>query len=284
MMNAESLKYKIKVKSKEINASPQELMQMYFFERLLYRISISEYKDNFILKGGLLLAAIIGDNRRTTQDMDTMLKGIELSKEELLKVITNILKKDCDDGINFKISKIEDIRLQDIYGGLKVYLEGNKEGIKVNLTIDVTVGDPITPREITFKYKSMFEDEYIKIMAFTKETIVAEKFETLLANTVGNTRAKDFYDLYMLLTEYYNELNEQNLVKAIKRTLKRRNTLHLLDEVNNLFEIIKSSERLKDNWRKYQNRYPFAKNINYDDIMKRLELVVKLLENELVAG
>lgn len=281
-MNAESLKYKIKVRSKETNVSPQELMQMYFFERLLYRISISKYRDNFILKGGLLLSAIIGDDRRTTQDMDTMLKGISLSSDELLRVITNILNVDCDDGIIFKISKIEDIRLQDIYGGLKVYLEGSKEGIKVNLTIDVTVGYPITPREVTFKYKSMFDDEYIKIMAFTKETIIAEKFETLLANTIGNTRAKDFYDLYMLLSEYYNEINEQDLVKAIKRTLKRRESLHLLEEVNSLFEIIKSSERLKNNWIKYQNRYPFAKNINYDDIMERIELVVKLLEKELV--
>lgn len=282
MMNAESLKYKIKIKSKETSVSPQELMQMYFFERLLYRISISKYKDNFILKGGLLLAAIIGDDRRTTQDMDTMLKGIQLTKEELLNIISNIINIDSDDGIIFKISKIEDIRLQDIYGGLKVYLEGKKDGLKVNLTIDVTVGDPITPKEITFKYKSMFDEGYIKIMAFTKETIIAEKFETLLANTVGNTRAKDFYDLYMLLNEYYEELNKPNLVTAIKRTLKRRDTFHLLSEVSNLFEIVKSSEKLKDNWLKYQKRYPFAKNISYDKVMNSINLVVELLEKESV--
>lgn len=282
MMNAESLKYKIKIKSKEMSVSPQELMQMYFFERLLYRISISKYKNNFILKGGLLLAAIIGDDRRTTQDMDTMLKGIQLSEEELLSVIRNIINIDSDDGIIFKISKIEDIRLQDIYGCLKVYLEGKKDGLKVNLTIDVTVGDPITPREITFKYKNIFDVGYIKIMAFTKETIIAEKFETLLANTVGNTRAKDFYDLYMLLNEYYEELNKPNLVTAIKRTLKRRDTFHLLSEVSNLFEIIKSSEKLKGNWLKYQKRYPFAKNISYDKVMNSINQVVELLEKESV--
>lgn len=282
MMNVESLKYKIKIKSKETNVSPQELMQMYFFERLLYRISISKYKNNFILKGGLLLAAIIGDDRRTTQDMDTMLKGIELSKEKLVDIISDIINIDSDDGIIFKISKIEDIRLQDIYGGLKVYLSGNKDDLKVHLTIDVTVGDPITPREIAFKYKSMFDEGYMKIMAFTKETIIGEKFETLLANTVGNTRAKDFYDLYMLLKEHYEELDKQNLVKAIKRTFKRRNTFYLLYEVSNIFEIIKSSEKLKDNWFKYQKRYPFAKNINYDEVMNRIELIVKLLERESV--
>lgn len=180
MMNAESLKYKIKTKSKETNASPQELMQMYFFERLLYRISISKYKDNFILKVGLLLASIIGDDRRTTQDMDTMLKGIELSKEELLSVISNIINIDSGDGIIFKISKIEDIRLQDIYGGLKVYLEGKKDNLKVNLTIDVTVGDPITPREITFKYKSMFDEGYIKKWLLPKKLLLQKNLKHFL--------------------------------------------------------------------------------------------------------
>lgn len=266
------------MKSKETNVSPQELMQMYFFERLLYRISVSKYKDNFILKGGLLLSSIIGDNRRTTQDMDTMIKGIVLSSEELLKVISNIINIKCDDNIIFKISKMDDIRLNDFYGGLRIYLMGIKEEIKVNLTIDVTVGDPITPNEITFKYKSMFDENYIKIMAFTKETIIAEKFETLLANTVANTRAKDFYDLYILLNEYYADINKENLITAIHRTLERRNTLHLLEDVNNLFEIIKSSNGLKNNWEKYQNKYPFAKNINYYDIMNKIELIVKLLK------
>lgn len=279
MMNSDSLKFKIKNKSKQENVSPQDLMQMYFFERLLFRISVSEYKNNFILKGGLLLASIIGEDKRTTQDMDTMIKGIDLTRDNLMEIVTSIINVSCDDNIIFKIIKIEDIRLQDIYGGLKVYLEGVKEEIRVSLTIDVTVGDPIIPREIVFKYKSMFDDNYIKIMAFSKESIIAEKFETLLATTVGDTRAKDFYDMYMLINNHYEEMNKNNLITAIKRTFIRRQTIHLLDEMDSLFEIVKTSERLQKNWEKYKVRYSFARDITYDDIMASIEIVVALLDS-----
>lgn len=278
MMNSDSLKFKIKNKSKKENVSPQDLMQMYFFERLLFRISVSNYKNNFILKGGLLLASIIGEERRTTQDMDTMIKGIELTRDNLMEIVTNIINISCDDDIIFKIIKIEDIRLQDIYGGLKVYLEGFKDEIRVSLTIDVTVGDPIIPREIVFKYKSMFDDGYIKIMAFTKESIIAEKFQTLLATTVGNTRAKDFYDMYMLINNHFEDINKNNLITAIRRTFARRETLYLLDEVDSLFEIIKASERLQKNWEKYQIRYSFSRDITYEHIMNSIGFIVSLLE------
>lgn len=278
MMNSDSLKFKIKNKSKKENVSPQDLMQMYFFERLLFRISVSNYKNNFILKGGLLLASIIGEERITTQDMDTMIKGIELTRDNLMEIVTNIINISCDDDIIFKIIKIEDIRLQDIYGGLKVYLEGFKDEIRVSLTIDVTVGDPIIPREIVFKYKSMFDDGYIKIMAFTKESIIAEKFQTLLATTVGNTRAKDFYDMYMLINNHFEDINKNNLITAIRRTFARRETLYLLDEVDSLFEIIKASERLQKNWEKYQIRYSFSRDITYEHIMNSIGFIVSLLE------
>ena len=274
-MNAESLKYKIKMKSKEQNVSPQDLMQMYFFERLLTRISISEYKHNFILKGGLLLASISGEDKRTTQDMDTMIKGFDLNKEELEKIINSIINIKCDDGITFKITKIEDIRQQDIYGGLKVYLDVSKEELRNQMTIDVTVGDPITPREIEYKYKTMFDEDYIKIMAFTKETIIAEKFETLISTTIGDTRAKDFYDMYMLLKNY--NINENNLAKAIERTFERRETDYLLKDVSSIFDIIKTSDRLQNNWNKYQTKYPFANGISYDEIMNVIQNVVVLL-------
>lgn len=159
-------------------------------------ISISKYKNNFILKGGLLLSAIFGDDRRTTQDMDTMIKGIPLEINELTRIINEIINIKCDDDINFEINKSKEIRLADKYGGLRISLIGYKEHLQVPLSIDITVGDPITPRELEFKYKCMFDDEYINIMAFNKETIIAEKFETFITDNIMNTRTKDFYDLY----------------------------------------------------------------------------------------
>ena len=279
-MNGEKLKNKIKKRAKEIGAQPQELMQMYFFERLLYRISISQYKFNFILKGGLLLSAIIGDERRTTSDMDTMIKGIDIESDELLKIIQEITNIKTDDAISFEIEKTREIRVDDVYGGINIKLIAKKDGLIIPLFIDITTKDPITPREIEFKYKSIFDDEYIKIMAFNKETIIAEKFETLIKDTETNTRAKDFYDLYVLIKEYWNELDKTNLIKAIRNTCKRRESLYILDELEERFDFIKESAILQGEWDKYQISHLYARDINYADIMKNINLIIEELAKE----
>lgn len=279
-MNSEKLKNKIKKRAKEIGAQPQELMQMYFFERLLYRISISRYKFNFILKGGLLLSAIIGDERRTTNDMDTMIKGIDIESDELLRIIQEIINIETDDNISFEIEKTKDIRVDDIYGGVNVKLIAKKDGLIVPLFIDITTKDPITPREIEFKYKSLFDDTYIKIMAFNKETIIAEKFETLIKDTETNTRAKDFYDLYILIKDYWNDLDKTNLIKAIQNTCNRRDSLYILDEIEERFDFIKESNILQNEWNKYKIAHLYAKDIEYADIMKNVNLIIKELEKE----
>lgn len=279
-MNGEKLKNKIKKRAKEIGAQPQELMQMYFFERLLYRISISKYKFNFILKGGLLLSAIIGDERRTTSDMDTMIKGVDIESDELLKIIQEIINIETDDNISFEIEKTKDIRVDDIYGGVNVKLIAKKNGLIVPLFIDITTKDPITPREIEFKYKSLFDDTYIKIMAFNKETIIAEKFETLIRDTETNTRTKDFYDLYIIIKDYWNDLDKTNLIKAIQNTCKRRESLYILDEIEERFEFIKESTILRNEWDKYKIAHLYAKDIEYADIMKNVNLIIKELEKD----
>lgn len=274
-MNSMSLKAKINQKAKELEVMPQDLLQMYFFERLLYRISASRYRDNFILKGGLLLAAIFGEDRRNTQDMDTMIKGLEIEPDSLLKVFKEILSIKTDDGIIYEIKGFKDIRLEDKYGGIRLAIVGCKEDLRVNLKIDITIKDPITPREIEFKYKSMFDDNYIKIMAFTKETIIAEKFETLIEDTENDTRAKDFYDISILMNE---EINEANLRKAIFNTFKRREREYLLDELDERYEFINTSEILKSNWANYQNGHPYALNVSYDDIMGSVFKIINIIK------
>ena len=281
IMDAEDLKIKIKTKAHENHLEPQDIMQMYFFERLLYRIGISKYKYNFILKGGLLLSAIFGDERRTTQDMDTMLKGIPLDAKTLEKIIKEIISIDGKDGITFEIVNIKDIRLIDKYGGLKVKLIGYKEHLRVPLSIDVTVGDPITPKELNFKYKCMFDDSYINIMAFNKETIIAEKFETFITDNIMNTRAKDFYDLYILLTRFYNEINKNDLVQAIKNTFERRESKFDINIIVSNFDLIKNSERLKTNFNKYKLKKIYVRDISYEDVMNAIEIIIKLLQKEL---
>ena len=176
----------------------------------------------------------------------------------------------------------KEIRLIDKYGGLKVSLIGFKEHLQVPLSIDITVGDPITPRELEFKYKCMFDDSYINIMAFNKETIIAEKFETFITDNIMNTRAKDFYDLYILLTRFYDELNKDTLVKAIKNTFKRRETNYDVEKIVKTFNLIKESDKLKQNFKNYKNKKSYVANIDYDDVMNSINLIIELLEQELV--
>lgn len=281
VIDAEDLKIKIKTKAHENHLEPQDIMQMYFFERLLYRIGISEYKYNFILKGGLLLSAIFGDERRTTQDMDTMLKGIPLEVKTLEKIIKEIIGIDGKDGITFEIVSIKDIRLIDKYGGLKVKLIGYKEHLRVPLAIDVTVGDPITPKELNFRYKCMFDDAYVNIMAFNKETIIAEKFETFITDNIMNTRAKDFYDLYILLTRFYNDINKDDLVKAIKNTFERRAAKFDINIMASNFDLIKNSEKLRANFNRFKLKKVYVKDISYEEVVDAIEIIIKLVQREL---
>ena len=281
VIDAEDLKIKIKTKAHENHLEPQDIMQMYFFERLLYRIGISKYKYNFILKGGLLLSAIFGDERRTTQDMDTMLKGIPLEVKTLEKIIKEIIGIDGKDGITFEIVSIKDIRLIDKYGGLKVKLIGYKEHLRVPLAIDVTVGDPITPKELNFRYKCMFDDAYVNIMAFNKETIIAEKFETFITDNIMNTRAKDFYDLYILLTRFYNDINKDDLVKAIKNTFERRAAKFDINIMVSNFDLIKNSEKLRANFNRFKLKKVYVKDISYEEVMDAIEIIIKLVQREL---
>ena len=281
VIDAEDLKIKIKTKAHENHLEPQDIMQMYFFERLLYRIGISEYKYNFILKGGLLLSAIFGDERRTTQDMDTMLKGIPLEVKTLEKIIKEIIGIDGKDGITFEIVSIKDIRLIDKYGGLKVKLIGYKEHLRVPLAIDVTVGDPITPKELNFRYKCMFDDAYVNIMAFNKETIIAEKFETFITDNIMNTRAKEFYDLYILLTRFYNDINKDDLVKAIKNTFERRAAKFDINIMASNFDLIKNSEKLRANFNRFKLKKVYVKDISYEEVMDAIEIIIKLVQREL---
>ena len=276
-MNITSIKTKINNKAKKFNLSPQDLMQMYFFERILYRISISEYKHNFIIKGGLLLSSMFEDESRTTQDMDTMLKGIEVSEETLRKVLVNILKIETEDDITFEILNFRKIREEDLYGGYRVSIRAYVDTLVVNLKIDITTGDPIIPKEIEYSYKCLIDDKIIKIMAFSKYSVIAEKFQTLIETLETDTRAKDFYDIYKLMT--YN-IDNDKLYKAIYNTFKRRDTLNLLDDLDDRFTMIKESLALREYWSNYQRKNYYAKNVSYEDFIGSINNIIDIIISE----
>ena len=282
-MNTDKLKSIIFKKAKGDNVISAQLYQMFFFERILDRISKSRYKYNFILKGGLLLSSIIGEDMRTTKDMDATLKSIQLEKENIMIIMTEILNIDANDNVTFEIVDIKDIREEDEYGGFKINIIGKMERLKVNMFVELTTGDVITPRETEFNYKCIFQDNVIPIFAYSIQTVIAEKFETIISRNISTTRLKDFYDLGILLKE--NSINKDNtiLVKAIKNTFNKRNTSLDITEIKNTIELIKTDKTLKNAWLKYQQKFSWANRISFEEVISKLDELVIMIEEELIA-
>ncbi len=220
--NRDSLKAKASNLSKKTNIPNKYLIQNFMFEALLKRISKSKYKNKFVIKGGLLLSSVFGVNLRSTMDLDTTIKGLPLNKSTITKVITEIINIDLKDNITFEIENIKDIREEELYSGFEVNLKADFDGLKTNLMIDITTGDIITYKEVKFKYNTLFDNETINIMTYNYETIIAEKFETIISRNIDNTRVKDYYDLYMFVNLKWNDINKETLRKAIINTSKNR--------------------------------------------------------------
>lgn len=271
--NAMSLKAKINNIAKKEKVLPQAIMQTYMLERLLERIAISEYKDNFILKGGMLISSIIGIDNRSTMDMDTTIKGFKLDKENLENILQQIIKIDVNDNIRFKIISIENIREDDDYGGLRVHLQASFDEMPIDLKIDVTTGDKITYKEINYKYNLLLEKRSIEIWTYNVETIIAEKYESIIKRSVLNTRIRDFYDLYMLTHLDKKNINSKMLIDAIKETSKHRETFDIINDKNIVEDVINSIQNdnsLKGQWDKYQRSYEYAKGIKYEQLIESI--------------
>lgn len=277
---------KIKLKAKELedkyNLNYYESLQRFMFERILERISASEYQDNFILKGGLLLAAMFGVENRTTKDMDTTITGIDISKDKMVNVLNKILSINLNDGVKFDIVSITDIREEDEYGGNKYHITGRVNSTKVNLEIDISTGDKVTPKELKFKYPLLFEDRSILINSYNIETILAEKIETVLRRGKYNSRMKDYYDIYFFLTKLRNEIDINILKDAIDTTFTKRESFEYLNDYSEIIKSIIDSDRIKTNWNSYSKKNSYANNLEVDQIMLLLNGFIKELNLDLV--
>lgn len=268
MKNAMQLKAYVKNLAKEKNISAQIVLQNYMLERLLERISISEYHDNFILKGGFLLAAMVGLDTRATMDMDATIKGLPVTKGTISEMFGEICKIHIDDDINFEFSGIADIREDDEYSGFRVSLSGNYPPMAVPLKIDITTGDKITPREMIYTFNLMFEERSINVLAYTLETILAEKLETIISRGDQNTRPRDFYDVYILNTLQKKNIDNQILKEAFAATVKKRGTEHIVTNYKEIIETVLKSSVMKDQWARYQKEFDYAKDIRFEDTCK----------------
>ena len=275
--NRDSLKAKASNLSKKTNIPNKYLIQNFMFEALLKRISKSKYKDKFIIKGGLLLSSIFGVNLRSTMDLDTTIKGLPLDKETITKVINEIISIDVEDNVRLEIENIKDIREEELYSGFEVNLKAEFDGLKTNLMIDITTGDVITYKEVEFKYNTLFDNETINIMTYNYETIIAEKFESIISRNIDNTRMKDYYDLYMFVNLKWNDINKNTLRKAIINTSKARDTLDYIDNASKYIELISDDSKLKSLWNSYRNNYEYAKDIEFVDTINAIKEIDKLI-------
>lgn len=275
--NRDSLKAKASNLSKKTNIPNKYLIQNFMFEALLKRISKSKYKNKFVIKGGLLLSSVFGVNLRSTMDLDTTIKGLPLDRDTITKVINEIISIDVEDNVRLEIENMKDIREEELYSGFEVNLKAEFDGLKTNLMIDITTGDIITHKEVEFKYSTLFDNETINIMTYNYETIIAEKFESIISRNIDNTRMKDYYDLYMFVNLKWNDINKDTLRKAIINTSKARETLDYIDNASKYIELISDDERLKALWNSYQNNYEYAKDIEFVDTINAIKVISEIV-------
>lgn len=278
--NTMSFKAIIKNIAKENKVAAQAVLQTYMLERLLERISMSKYKDNFILKGGMLISAMLGIDSRTTMDMDTTIKGFTLNKENIENIFNEICKMDLEDNVTFKINKIELIREDDDYGGYRVTFEANfNNEMPVIMKIDVTTGDKITYREIKYDFRLMLEDRKIQVWSYNVETILAEKFESIIKRGTLGTRIRDYYDVHMLLNTQNKNIDKSTLKNAIISTAKHRETTEDINVWKEVVDILANSQTMQRQWKAYQKDNFYAQEIKYKDLIESLNKIGEIYDN-----
>jgi predicted nucleotidyltransferase component of viral defense system len=257
----------IKSVAKQNNADARTLMRIYMMERFLERLAQSEYRDNFIIKGGILVTAMIGVAHRSTMDIDTSMKNLNLSAEDALRVVNQVKDIDLDDGVSFDVKDVSNIMDEMEYPGIRVTMNANVGRLITPLKIDISTGDVITPRAIEFNYDLLLEDRSISLWSYNLETILAEKLQTVLARGILNTRMRDFYDIRMLLDTYEDKVNKAVLKDAFAATCKKRGTDHLQEQAEEIIKIIEANEQLQVLWRAYEKKYSYAADIDYASVI-----------------
>jgi len=265
--SATQLKDWIKNKSKQTGAPINTILHNYMMERLLERVSLSSYRENLILKGGFLIAAMVGIERRSTMDLDATMKGLPVDREGIETILNEIISINADDNVTFEIRNIKNIHDISEYDDFRVSLRAVFHTIRVEMKIDITIGDVIIPREIEYPYKLMFEDRTIPVMAYDLYAILAEKIETILSRNVTNTRGRDFYDAYVLLSLNRDTLSRAELLQAIRVKAEERGSLAYVENYMKHLQDIEASPEMKKIWAGYVRNYSYANGIALSDIL-----------------
>ncbi len=278
-MNSMQLKDKLKNISKEKNVDFNTLLRLYMYDRFIERLSLSKYKDNFILKGGFYLSTLFGVENRTTMDIDTAFKNANFNERTIVEMLKEILSIEINDNAKLNYLGLSPIRNEAEYGGFRADIQIEIGNIKEKFHVDIATGDPITPKEINYKYKPILGDNYIKLWAYNIETVLAEKIETVLKRVELNGRMRDFYDIYLIYTRDWENVNLEYFRNAIEKTFYKR---EYVGEPLVALDLIIDSNVLKERWKNYQKRYKYASNIDFDEILICLKKIIDIIKLETI--
>lgn len=275
--NKNAVQAKINSLSKELNVKVNVLLATYFFDAFLFRLSKSEYSEDFIFKGGFYLSGIMGIQNRYTKDLDFKLTGHNLEEENLTDIIHEIITIPVEDEISFEFISITPILDEDEYGGFTISLLGHLENIKQTVNLDIATGDPITPDAVIYKYKRLLEGDILNFKAYNLETVLAEKMQTVYNRGLLNSRSKDFYDIYIIYKVKWKEINVSDFKEAYKKTCEYRKTIFIKEFTVDIISHLKNDEQIKLRWLNYANKNDFASSIDFNDVMKACEDISDIL-------
>ncbi len=274
----EQVKGRIRNIAKQNGADARTLMRIFMMERFLERLAVSRYRDNFIIKGGILVTAMVGIAHRSTMDIDTSMKNLNLSEEDVMKVVNEIKNIDLGDGVEFEVKEVSHIMDEMEYPGIRISLNAAMGKLITPLKIDISTGDVVTPREVEFSYNLLLEKRAIQLWSYNLETVLAEKVQTVMARGLLNTRMRDFYDIRMLLLAYENTINKDILKEAFAVTCKKRETEYILEQAEEIINNITSDEQLQRLWNSYQKKFMYAADITYSDVCESTRKLLNLLK------
>ena len=274
----EQVKGRIRNIAKQNGADARTLMRIFMMERFLERLAVSRYRDNFIIKGGILVTAMVGIAHRSTMDIDTSMRNLNLSEEDAMKVVNEIKNIDLGDGVEFEVKEVSHIMDEMEYPGIRISLNAAMGKLITPLKIDISTGDVVTPREVEFSYNLLLEKRAIQLWSYNLETVLAEKVQTVMARGLLNTRMRDFYDIRMLLSVYENTINKDILKDAFAVTCKKRETEYILEQAEEILNNITSDEQLQRLWNSYQKKFMYAADITYSDVCESTRKLLNLVK------
>lgn len=276
-LSSAQIKGRLKNIAKENNADARTLLRIYAMERFLERLAESQYRNNFVLKGGVLVTAMVGISQRSTMDIDTSLRNMNLTMPQVEKVIKDIINIRIDDGVSFAVKSITDIMDEMEYSGIRVLMNASIENMVIPFKIDISTGDVITPAAIKYDYELLLENRSISLWSYNLESVLSEKLQTILVRGSLNTRMRDYYDIFMLSRMYADKIDPQLLKKAFAATCRQRDTEYLLNGYKDIIQSIKESKSQMDFWRKYRDKYSYASAISFQDILQSAVELLKLI-------